>query len=78
MADMHPFLKGHAFDADTVRIMSEAFDAAIRELPETGQPALVREALAKRIIAIAGRGWCDPKQLEQRALNELGIGPPQR
>jgi hypothetical protein len=73
---MHSFLKCHAFDDDSVRIMSEAYDAAARELPDTGhQPALVREVLAKRIIDIAGKGWRDPRQLEQRALDELGIVP---
>jgi hypothetical protein len=35
----------------------------------------VRQVLAKRIIDIAANGWDDPKQLEQRALDELGILP---
>jgi len=36
--------------------MSEAFDAACKELDDTGQPKVVLEVMAERIIA-AARNW---------------------
>jgi hypothetical protein len=53
--------------------MGDAFDAANRELHDTGQPALVREIIAKYIIDIAAKGERDPKQIARRALKTLGI-----
>ena len=38
------------FDDEATRIMGEAFDTACEGLQDTGQPALVREIIAKRII----------------------------
>lgn len=73
MADISPFLKGQPFDADTTRIMGEAYDKATRGLHDRGQPALVQEVIAKRIIDIAATGERDPEQLAKRALEALGI-----
>jgi hypothetical protein len=53
--------------------MGEAFDAATRELHDTGQPALVCEIIAEHIIDIAAKGERDPKQIALRALDALGI-----
>jgi len=72
-ADITPFLKGRAFDSEITRIMGQAFDKATRALHDTGQPALVREVIAKRIIEIAESGVRDPDQLAKRALQALGI-----
>jgi hypothetical protein len=71
VADILPYLKGRSFDNNTVQIMGEAFEAAMRGLPVTGEPALVREVLAKRIIEIAEKGERDSKELARRALEEL-------
>ena len=40
--------------------MSEALEAALEELQDTGQPRLAREVVARRIIAAARFGECDP------------------
>jgi hypothetical protein len=53
--------------------MDEAFDAVMRALPPTGQPAIVREVVADRVIEIVERGERDPDQIARRALNELGV-----
>lgn len=45
-------LKKQSFDADTVQIMGEAYDAASRQLPHFGQPALVGDVLAKQITSL--------------------------
>jgi hypothetical protein len=74
MADIIPFLAGQTFDPAMTRIMGEAFDSARRELHDRGQPAVVQEIIAKRIIEIAATGLRDPEQLALQALGTLGIG----
>ena len=73
MADILPFLMGRSFDPETTRIMGEAFDTARHGLHDRGQPAVVQEIIAKRIIDIAATGERDPRQLAQQALKALGI-----
>jgi hypothetical protein len=44
------------FDDATVRAIGRAFDAACKELKDTGQPDVVHEVMVKRIIAAARTG----------------------
>src|SRR5580765_2405605 len=55
-ADIQPFLKDRSFGADAARVMGEAYDKARRMLHDTGQPHLVQEIIAKKIIDIATTG----------------------
>ena len=77
-ADQHrnavlPFLLSKSdFDDDTTRVMGEAFDAACKGLQDTGQPALVHEIIAKRIIESARKGERDPVRLVNAGLAALG------
>jgi hypothetical protein len=48
--------------------MNEAFDAACKELQDTGQPELVLDIIAERIIAAASAGERDPVRLREAAL----------
>ncbi len=52
-------------------IMGEAFDAACKELHDTGQPELVHEVTAKRIIAAAQKDERRVPQLRDIALAGL-------
>ena len=74
MAEILPFLNGHSFDPETTGIMGDAFNKAARHLHDKGQPAVVQELIAKRIIEIAATGVRDPEQLAQQALKAFGIG----
>lgn len=56
------------------RIIGEAYDMACRELHDRGQPLVVRDIIAKRIIQIAKTGELDPAQICERAILSLGIG----
>ncbi len=56
MASIIPFIPRNVFDDAATRLMGEAFDAACKELHDTGQPELVHEVMAKRIIAAAQKG----------------------
>jgi len=61
------------FDDEATRIMGEAFDAASKGLPDSGQTALVREIIAKRIVKAATRGERDPVRLRAAGLAALAI-----
>jgi hypothetical protein len=73
MTHLVRLLQGQSFDPETIEIMSKAYDKAKRRLHDTGQPALVQEVIAKRIIDIAAAGERDPDQIARRALEALGV-----
>jgi hypothetical protein len=62
-----------AFAPDVTRIMREAFEMACRSLHDTGQPEIVREVLARRIVELTRQGERDPKKLCQDAMRALGM-----
>jgi hypothetical protein len=49
------------FDPAAAAVMSEAFDAACEELHDTGQPEIVLEVIAERIITVAKTGGVRPR-----------------
>ena len=53
--------------------MGEAFDKARKLLHDRGQPAMVQEIIAKRIIDIARTGERDPEKMCKQALAAFGI-----
>ena len=58
--------------------MGEAFDRACY-LHDLGQPDLIREIIARRIIEVACDGERDPNELCAQALKALGLSiPPNR
>jgi hypothetical protein len=71
MASILPFLPRGVFDEEATRLMAEAFDSACRELHDTGQPRVVQEVIAKRIIEAARKGERDPTRLRQIGLVAL-------
>lgn len=72
MATILPFIrKRNHFDDGLTHLMGEAFDAASRELQDTGQAAVVQEVLAKRILAAVRRGEVDLERLRDAALSAI-------
>ena len=69
-----PFLNGQSFAPDLTKIMSDAYDLARKELHDRGQPVIVLEIIASRIIALAKAGERDPAQICKQALSSLGLG----
>jgi len=67
---IRPFIRSGAFEPEAVAAMSEAFEAACKELDEAGQPRVAREVIAGRIIAAARIGERDPVRLRAAALAE--------
>jgi len=75
VASILPFLRntGTLFDDYATKAMGEAFDAACRELHDKGQPQIVYEVIAKRIIDAAKRGERDIVRLRDAGLAALGL-----
>jgi len=70
-----PFVRraGTIFDDNATKIIGEAFDSACKELHDKGQPEIVYEVIAKRIIDAAKKGERDPIQLRKAGLTALGL-----
>lgn len=71
MGSILPFVPRVVFDDADTRVMGEAFDAACEEMRNAGQPPLVREDMAKRIIDAARAGERDVNRLREAALSAL-------
>jgi hypothetical protein len=56
------------FDSDALAAMVEAFDAAYKALDDSGQPKIVLDVIAQRIIEAARHGERDPARLVKAAL----------
>ena len=61
------------FNDLATQVMGEAFDAACKELHDKGQPTIVYEVIAKRIIDAAKRGERDIVRLRDAGLAALGL-----
>jgi hypothetical protein len=72
MGKVTDLFSASAFDPDTVKTLCEAYDRARRSLHDTGQPEIVNEVIAQRIIALAKQGERDPSKLCEGALSSLG------
>jgi hypothetical protein len=74
MAAILPFTRDKSdFDDEATRLMGEAMDAACEGLRDTGQPALVREIIAKRIIEAAKKGRARSGSLARCWTSRFGI-----
>ena len=60
------------FDDRATKVMGEAFDAACKDLHDTGQPDIVYEVVATRIIEAAKSGERDPDKLRDWTLTAFG------
>jgi hypothetical protein len=56
------------FRPEVLAAMVEAFDASLKALDDGGQPKIVLEVIAQRIIEAARRGERDPVRLVEAAL----------
>jgi hypothetical protein len=71
------YLDGHKFDGETIRLMGIAFEMALASLgatPDHDDP--IREALARRIIALAQAGERDVERLCEGSLRAVSPANP--
>jgi len=73
MAEVIHLFRAAAFDPETLKILCAAFDRATRSLRDKGQPYVVNEIIAQRIIALAEKGERDPVALAEDALVGFGF-----
>jgi hypothetical protein len=64
------FIQPGAFDPEVTAVMCEAYEAALKEVQDTGQPRVVPEVIASRIVAAARLGERDPVRLRESALHK--------
>jgi hypothetical protein len=62
-----------AMDREATAVMMEAFNKACQSLQDWGQPDVITDIVAQRIIEVAEMGERDPEQLCERALKSLGF-----
>ena len=60
-------------DARLVGVMDIAYAKACKMLHDKGQPAVVQEVMAARIIKIVNAGERDPDRICQRVMADLGL-----
>ncbi len=63
-----PLRPGVFFEPEVIGLMSEALEAACKLLPDASQNEMVREVMARRIIAVASIGERDRVRLRAAAL----------
>jgi hypothetical protein len=73
MVDITAIFHAGAFDPETVRTMTHAFDDCRKTIPDTHDRAETEQAMAKVIIELMRRGVRDPIELCKEAQRELGI-----
>ena len=77
VASILPFIGAETdyFDDRVTKILGDAFDAACKKLHDKGQPSIVYEVIARRIIDAAKKGVRDPVLLGDIGLAAL---PPDK
>ncbi len=70
---IYRLLKGGAFAPDDIKVLSDAFEAALLELKLVDRSDPATELVAKRIIELAQRGERDPVRLREAGVQ--GIHP---
>ena len=68
-----PFFKDCAFNPQATQVMGAAYEKACEALHDIGQPDIVKEIIARRIIEVAQTGERDIDRLCERALLALGF-----
>ena len=67
-ATIIPYLRGYSFDPEITKAMGTAYDRAREMLDDIGQPEVVQEVIAKRIIKVVQTGERDADRICQRAM----------
>jgi hypothetical protein len=60
-------------DPRVINVMGKAYDKACKMMHDKGQPHLVQEVIAGRIIEIVTAGERDPDRICERVMAKLGL-----
>jgi len=72
MSNVVQLFRATSFDPETVKLLCAAYDKAVASLHDAGQPPVVHEVIAQRIIADAKLGERNVDRLCANALMGLG------
>lgn len=72
MADVVGSFHEAAFDSADIEILARAYELARKSLHDKGQPDMIQQIIAQRIISAAKSGQRDPHKLCEFALVALG------
>jgi hypothetical protein len=68
---IYRLLKDHAFGPDEIKVLTTAYEEALRALRLKDRSDPATEMIAKKIIELAQRGERDPVRLRERAIRCL-------
>jgi hypothetical protein len=68
---IHRLLKNRAFGPDEIKVLTAAYEQALRTLRLEHRTGPATEIIAKQIIEIAQLGEGDPVRLRERAIESL-------
>jgi hypothetical protein len=70
---IYKLIANGSFGQMEIETMSTAYEAALVDLGITNRDDPITELIAKAIVNVVATGERDPKLVEQRAINALGI-----
>jgi hypothetical protein len=73
---IRPYLQGQAFDPESIRVMSAAFENACRQLGILDRHDALSKIVARTVIDMAQRGFRDEESLTDAVMQEFA--PPTR
>ena len=62
-----------SFGQKEIELMSAAYESALIDLGITNRDDPITELIAKAIVNVVATGGRDPKLIEERAINALGL-----
>ena len=66
-------LQGATFSPEEIQAMSEAYEAVRKKLHDRGQPDLVNEIIAKRIVEVGKAKALNATEMANRVLKSFGL-----
>jgi hypothetical protein len=69
---IYRLLQNAPLGPDEIAVLTEAYEATLKKLRLVDRSDPITQLIAKKIIEIGQRGFCDPEQLSALAIKELG------
>lgn len=70
---IYKLIANGAFGPDEIRVMTQAYEAALIDLGIRNRDDPITELIAKSILNVAATGERDAALVKERAINALGI-----
>jgi len=70
---IYKLIANGSFGQKEIELMSAAYESALVNLGITNREDPITELIAKAIVNVVATGERDPKLVEQRAMNALGL-----